>query len=200
MADTKVTLSQLKELCTKFSVKNFVADLPRMLNEAFTVLYNCITSFYNPDDNSIKCDKLNVTYVDATTIVAQNLRFKGSDGVIYNYNDIGTILSNIEKKLNSINNITKEQIDSLEMYPFQPWPLYADYYMIPPQNPEIGCKVLTNYGIRVYDVDNETNTEGWYDTKVTDGVMYICGENMNLYKRDEISTRWIDLGTYSNNK
>jgi hypothetical protein len=195
MADTKVTLSQLKELCTKFSVKNFVADLPRMLNEAFTVLYNCITSFYNPDDNSIKCSKLNVTYVVATTIVAQNLRFKGSDGVMYNYNDIGSILSRVEEKLKSIQSIPKEQIDSLEMYPFQPWPLYADYYnRAKTETPEIGCTVLTVNGIKVYDENNN-----WVPKKVTDGVMYICGENMNLYKRDEINERWIDLGKYSNN-
>lgn len=97
-----VTSSQLKDLCTKFSIKNFVADLPRMLNDAFTVLYDCITTFYNPDDNSIKCRKLDVTYIDATTVVAQNLRFKGSNGVIYNYNDIGKILSELEERVQNI--------------------------------------------------------------------------------------------------
>lgn len=197
-----MTESEVRSKCTKFSIKNFVADLPRMLNEAFGTICDCIFSFYDADNGDIHLKniaKLEASYIDATTVVAQNLRFKGSNGTMYNYNDIGTILEKIEKKINSINNISKDQIDSLGTYPFQPWPLFADYYMIKPTNPEAGCKVLTEFGLTVWDEDQETHEYNWFDTPVVDGVMYLCGSDLHIYKRDNTTNRWIDLGSYKNN-
>ena len=197
-----MTESEVRSKCTNFSIKNFVADLPRMLNEAFNTICNCIFSFYTADNGDIHLKniaKLEASYIDATTIVTQNLRFKGSDGVMYNYNDIGTILDKIEKKINSISNISKDQIDSLGTYPFQPWPLYADFYMIRPTNPEYGCKVLSDIGVTVWDEDPDTHEYDWIDTPVTNGVMYLCGSNLHIYQRDEELKRWIDLGSYKNN-
>lgn len=197
-----MTESEVRSKCTKFSIKNFVADLPRMLNEAFNTICDCIFSFYTADNGDIHLKniaKLEASYIDATTIVAQNLRFKGSDGVMYNYNDIGTILDKIEKNINSISNISKDQIDSLGTYPFQPWPLYADFYMDKPTNPEYGCKVLSDLGVAVWDEDPDTHEYDWVDTTVTDGVMYLCGSNLHIYQRDEERKRWIDLGSYKNN-
>ena len=197
-----MTESEVRSKCTKFSIKNFIADLPRMLNEAFNTICDCIFSFYTADNGDIHLKniaKLESSYIDATTIVAQNLRFKGSDGVMYNYNDIGTILDKIEKKINSISNISKDQIDSLGTYPFQPWPLYADFYMIRPTNPEYGCKVLSDIGVTVWDEDPDTHEYDWIDTPVTNGVMYLCGSDLHIYQRDEELKRWIDLGSYKNN-
>ena len=108
--------SEIRSKCTKFSIKNFIADLPRMLNDAFSTICDCIFGFYTSDNGDIHLKniaKLEASYIDATTVVAQNLRFKGSDGVMYNYNDIGTILGKIEKKMETINPITKDQIDEL---------------------------------------------------------------------------------------
>ena len=197
-----MTESEVRSKCTKFSIKNFVADLPRMLNEAFNTICDCIFSFYTADNGDIHLKniaKLEASYIDATTIVTQNLRFKGSDGVIYNYNDIGTILDKIEKKINSISNITKEQIQSLETYPFQPWPRYADLYMVRSTNPEHGCKVLSEFGITIWEEDPETHEYDWFDYPVTDGVIYLCKSNFHIYQRDEEAKRWIDLGSYKNN-
>ena len=197
-----MTESEVRSKCTKFSIKNFVADLPRMLNEAFSTICDCIFSFYDADNGDIHLKniaKIEASYIDATTVVAQNLRFKGSDGTMYNYNDIGSILEKIEKKINSITFIKKEQIDSLGTYPFQPWPLYADFYMNRPPNPEHGCKVLSEFGVTIWDEDPETHEYDWFDTPVTDGVMYLCASNLHIYQRDEETKRWMDLGSYKNN-
>ena len=197
-----MTESEVRSKCTNFSIKNFVADLPRMLNEAFNTICDCIFSFYTADNGNIHLKniaKLEASYIDATTIVAQNIRFKGSDGVMYNYNNIGSKLEQIENTLKSITCIKKDQIDSLGTYPFQPWPLYADFYMNRPEKPERGCKVLSDFGVTVWDENPDTNEYDWFDTPVTDGVMYLCASNLHIYQRDEESKRWIDLGNYKNN-
>ena len=193
-----MTESEVRSKCTKFSIKNFVADLPRMLNDAFGTICDCIFSFYDADNSDIHLKniaKLEASYIDATTVVAQNLRFKGSDGTIYNYNDIGSKLEQMEKTLNSITFIKKEQIDSLGLY-LQPWPLYADFYMIRPTSPEAGCKVLSEFGLTIWDEDPETHKYKWFDTSVEDGVTYLCGYDLHIYKRDNETSRWIDLGSY----
>lgn len=193
-----MTESEVRSKCTKFSIKNFVADLPRMLNEAFGTICDCIFSFYDADNSDIHLKniaKLEASYIDATTVVAQNLRFKGSDGTIYNYNDIGSKLEQMEKTLNSITFIKKEQIDSLGLY-LQPWPLYADFYMKRPTNPDAGCKVLSEFGLTIWDEDPEAHKYVWFDTPVEDGVTYLCGYDLHIYKRDNETSRWIDLGSY----
>lgn len=197
-----MTESEVRSKCTNFSIKNFVADLPRMLNEAFNTICDCIFSFYTADNGNIHLKniaKLEASYIDATTIVAQNLRFKGSDGVMYNYNNIGSKLEQMENTLNSITFIKKDQIDSLGTYPFQPWPLYADFYMNKPEKPEHGCKVLSDFGVTVCYENPDTHEYDWFDKPVTDGVMYLCASNLHIYQRDEESKRWIDLGNYKNN-
>lgn len=196
MAD--ITKEQLNGLKTKFSINNFLADLPRLLNEAFTTVVNSILGFYDPDSGILKCKKLEATYIDATTIVAQNLRFKGNNGTLYNFDDIASIIGNLEKKVDSIMHITKDQIDSLEMNPFQAWPLYADYYIDAPETPDEGCKVLIPDGIKIYLLDEQTSEGSWYTSPVADGVFYIVRENMHIYNYDKQKGTWRDLGFYGN--
>lgn len=194
--------SEIRSKCTKFSIKNFIADLPRMLNDAFSTICDCIFGFYTSDNGDIHLKniaKLEASYIDATTVVAQNLRFKGSDGVMYNYNDIGTILGKIEKKMETINPITKDQIDELGIYQFNPWPLYADEYMVKPETQTVGYKVLTEAGLSVLEKNDITSKYNWAEKYVQDGAVYLCGSNLHLYKRDESGKRWIDLGSYKNN-
>ena len=67
-----MTESEVRSKCTNFSIKNFVADLPRMLNEAFNTICDCIFSFYTADNGDIHLKniaKLEASYIDATTIV-----------------------------------------------------------------------------------------------------------------------------------
>lgn len=197
-----MTESEVRSKCTNFSIKNFVADLPRMLNEAFNTICDCIFSFYTADNGDIHLKniaKLEASYIDATTIVAQNIRFKGSDGVMYNYNNIGSKLEQIENTLKSITCIKKDQIDSLGIYPFQPWPLPADAYMIRPEKPSAGYKVLSSFGLTVWDKDPKTQEDNWLDFHVTDGVMYLCSSDFHIYQRDNDNKCWKDLGNYKNN-
>ena len=194
--------SEIRSKCTKFSIKNFIADLPRMLNDAFSTICDCIFGFYTSDNGDIHLKniaKLEASYIDATTVVTQNLRFKGSDGVMYNYNDIGAILGKIEKKMETINPITKDQIDELGIYQFNPWPLYADEYMVKPETQTVGYKVLTEAGLSVLEKNDITNKYNWTEKSVQDGAVYLCGSNLHLYNRDESGKRWIDLGSYKNN-
>lgn len=191
--------SEIRSKCTKFSIKNFIADLPKMLNDAFNAICDCIFSFYSADNGDIhlkNITKIEASYIDATTIVTQNLRFKGSDGVMYNYNDIGTILSNIEKKINSISSISKSQIDALDTAPFQSWPV-AEYYMTLPEDPEEGCRVLSISGLKIWDKNPDTQNYEWIDKNVNDGVKYLCVSNLHVYQRDEQESNWIDLGRYT---
>lgn len=111
---SSITNTELSKIKSAFSIKNFITDLPKMLNNVFTIIYKCITDFYDPDANKIKVNKLEAGYIDATTIVAQNLTFKGSNGELYNYNDIATILEELERKVNNILPITREQLDALD--------------------------------------------------------------------------------------
>ena len=102
-----------RKICTYFSVKNFISDLPRLLNEAMKLIYMCITKFYSIDEDKIKCNKADIDYINATTIVTQNLTFRGTNGTIYRYEDIVNRLSQMEDRLNTITNITREQIDRI---------------------------------------------------------------------------------------
>jgi len=111
---SSITLSEFEKIKNFFSIKNFIPDVPRMLNEVFTKIFTCITDFYDPDNNSISCNRLKVGYIDATTIVAQNLTFKGQNGELYNYNDIAKIIDDLTNKVNSIVPITQEQLDALD--------------------------------------------------------------------------------------
>jgi len=182
MSSTKVTKSELNDLKTKFSIRHFVADLPRLLNEAFGKIVNCITYFYDPDEEVIKANKAEITYIDATTIVAQNLKFKSENGQIYT----------LDQLADSVIALQGHTIEVLDIP--RKWPLYSDYYMNRPQNPSDGCKVLISTGVETYSSSNHT----WTSHTVDDGVIYLVASNMHIYQFDQ-GQGWMDLGTYPNN-
>ena len=114
MPSIKITRDELKSLSGKFSIKNFVADLPRMLNDAFKKIVECITDFYDPDNETLTAKRLDVTYIDATTIVAQNIKFKADNGQTFTLNDIANSISQVKEFMNGMTYITKDQIDELD--------------------------------------------------------------------------------------
>ena len=69
-----MTKSDFQKICSSFSIKDFVPDMPRRLNEAFTKVYNCIMDFYDPDTATITAQRGDIDYIVATTTVTQNLR------------------------------------------------------------------------------------------------------------------------------
>ena len=116
-----VTLNNLKDLCTKFSVRNFITDLPRMLNDAFMVIYNVITKFYDIDNDKIRATKGDIDYLTASTLVTNNLTFNSSTGEKFNYSELVSEISSLKEKIDNITYITKQQIDTLNasIYPTQ---------------------------------------------------------------------------------
>lgn len=193
MPSTKVTKSELNALSSKFSIKNFVADLPRLLNEAFSKIVNCITYFYDPDEEIIRARKAEVTYIDATTIVAQNLKFKADNGQIYTLDNIAEIISDLQNNRDSVTNITRSQIDALNVLPLQSWPLYADYYETTPSTPSDGCKVLVAGGVKVWS----SSSSSWTTNSVDDGTIYLVADTMHVYQYSD-GQGWMDLGSYPN--
>lgn len=96
MATKSETFAKIKNW---FSIKNFIPDLPRMLNEVLTVIHDQIAGFYFPDENKIKCNKVESGTVEATTVITQNLTFKGSKGELMNYEDLASRVAALERKL-----------------------------------------------------------------------------------------------------
>lgn len=105
-----MTTEDLNELKTKFSVKNFITELPNMLNNAFTTICNCITDFYVPEENKIRCTKAEIGTVESTTIVVQNLKLKGAN-TQFNYADIPNMLKRMQDKINEIVDDFNELVD-----------------------------------------------------------------------------------------
>lgn len=118
---SQITKQDLQELTTKFSIRNFLTDLPRMLNDAFTVIYKAFLSFYDPDSDTISSDKANIGYLKATTIVAKNLTFTNEVGEEIDYHDLISQIQTLKERVDRITNITKQQIDTLNaaIYPTQ---------------------------------------------------------------------------------
>lgn len=211
MADnSNVNKKELQDLGSKFSISNFLTDLPRMLNDAFGTVVKYILNFYDPDNHGLgtgskgPINKISATYIDATTVVAQNIRFKGKSGHVYDLEDVADLLAGFEDKMKQITFISKKQIDSLDINPIQGWPLYADSYISHPVNPIEGSVVLVNDGIEVYELvceeDEYGNTKEYYKwTKhgVVDQTIYLCGADMNLYQYQEIDEYWKVIGKYS---
>ena len=104
----------LSSLSTKFSISNFLSDLPRMLNDAFGAIVECIMSFYDPESKALKSERLETNYIEATTIVTQNIRFNSDNGVVYDLENIGNEIEDIKRKLNEFTPILKSQIDQLD--------------------------------------------------------------------------------------
>jgi len=211
MADnSNVNKKELQDLGSKFSISNFLTDLPRMLNDAFGTVVKYILNFYDPDNHNIgtgtkgAINKISATYIDATTIVAQNFRFKGKSGHVYELEDIADMIAEFEEKMKQITFISKKQIDSLAINPIQGWPLYAESYNVKPSNPQEGCVVLTSKGIEVFERfcekdenDNVTDIYKWTEHDVLDQTIYLCGADMNLYQYQAIDEYWKVIGKYS---
>lgn len=193
-----ISKETLQSLSKKFSINNFVADLPRMLNDAFNTVVSCILDFYNPDEQSVSLNKVKATYIDATTVTAQNMKFKGNDGELYNYKELLDKILVLENAISKITNITKEQIDALHVYPVQSWPLYADGIGTESSvtSPTEGYKLLLQNGGAN---GLATYTSGsWVETTVDDGAMYLCASDWHVYKYivSNSNGNWMDLGSY----
>lgn len=115
MPNTTSKIDSLNKLTSLLSVKNFITDIPRLINNAFGTIVNCILDFYNPDSKTINVNRINSTYVNATTVTATNLIIGTANGKV-NYADIAQRLNAIETRLNLIRAISKDEINDIYDY------------------------------------------------------------------------------------
>jgi len=116
MAEQERT-TKLKALGNSFSVKSFISDLPRLINNALSTIVNVLLSFYTPTSDSKgnihDINRLECTYIDAVTVNARNLIITTANGEKVNYADLATKISKLESDLSKIKAITKEQIQEI---------------------------------------------------------------------------------------
>jgi len=108
-----VTSTDLTENCTKFSINNFVSDLPRLLNKAFSTLIDCITQFYNPDKDKITCSNADIEYLTVTSLVANNLSLRDDAGAVYTLQGLADMVNELKEKVNNITAISQSEIDAV---------------------------------------------------------------------------------------
>ena len=126
------------------------------------------------------------------------MKFKGTDGELYNYTELLDRIILLENTVSKITNITKEQIDAIHTYPVQSWPLYADSIGTKASvtSPTEGYKLLLQEaspnGISTYTNGN------WVDETVSNGAMYLCASDWHVYKYTIVNENasWVDLGSY----
>lgn len=116
MAEQERT-TKLKALGNSFSVKSFIPDLPRLINNALSTIVNALLSFYTPTSDSKgnihDINRLECTYIDAVTVNARNLIITTENGEKVNYADLAKIISDLKSDLSKIKAITKKQIQQI---------------------------------------------------------------------------------------
>jgi len=108
--------TQLESLKHALSVKTFITDIPRIINNALALLVNTIFSFYTPTDAThgdiSNINRIDCTYLNATTVKARNLVISTDNGNM-DYSDIVRRLQLLEEKVERIQAIPKETIQSI---------------------------------------------------------------------------------------
>ena len=86
----------------KLSVKNFIGDLPRIINESLTAIENAFGKIYNEDTNTIGNNSSNVECKSVTARGNEN-----GNGIV-SYGDVKIILNNETISLVDLYNRVKE--------------------------------------------------------------------------------------------
>ena len=81
---------------TKLSVKNFIADLPRIINDNFNVIKKKFEDLFPENDKSIKLDAADISRINCNTIQANNV-YVTKDGKVITLEEY---ISDIIKKSN----------------------------------------------------------------------------------------------------
>lgn len=167
------TISDFKDLKNKFSIRNFITDLPRMLNEAFTVIYEVVTKFYDISNDKIKVNSADIDYLRATTIVSNNITFNSSTGETFNYANLTNEIDELKSRLDNITFITKKQLDTLNaaIYPTQTITINT---AVPVETRiKTGTIVCESYDESIVSYSNETKLL----TGVSEGFTYVSVSN-----------------------
>ena len=90
--------NDIDTLDTRFSMRMFIADLPRVLNEAFALIKKIINKIYDCTKDEIKVSSINTTTVKASTIITNSISLRdSSSGRTINYGEIDDMKNDIER-------------------------------------------------------------------------------------------------------
>lgn len=99
-----ITRKEIDNLDTRFSMRMFIADLPRVLNETFSLIKTIINKIYNADTNELKATSIDVGTVKASTIITNSIAFKSNiTGDTIKYDEIQEMKSAIERIKEELN-------------------------------------------------------------------------------------------------
>ena len=94
--------NDINTLDSRISMRMFIADLPRVLNEMFKVIKTVFNTIYDPDTNKLKADSAEIRTLRATTIISNNVAISSQDSTkTINYEQ----LEDISRRLTQIENI-----------------------------------------------------------------------------------------------
>jgi hypothetical protein len=75
----KVLQDNINTLDSRFNMRMFLADMPRVLNETFKVIKSALTKVYNAETDELQSTKVKTGTLQASTVIANNISFKGGD-------------------------------------------------------------------------------------------------------------------------
>lgn len=103
MAKSTALKSEINSLDTRLSVNMFLADIPKVVNNAFNVIKTALNSFYDAAQGKIFSDLAKFTRLEADTIITKNISLlngDSSDTITFDViNEVSERLTRIEKEL-----------------------------------------------------------------------------------------------------
>lgn len=97
-----ITRKEIDNLDTRFSMRMFIADLPRVLNETFSLIKTIINKIYNADINELKAKSIDVETVKTRAIITNSIAFRSNEDTI-TYGEIQEMKSAIERIKEELN-------------------------------------------------------------------------------------------------
>ncbi len=92
----------IDSLDNRFSMRMFIADLPRVLNETFSLIKTIINKIYNAETNELKAKSIDVETVKARAIITNSIAFRSNEDTI-TYGEIQEMKSAIERIKEELN-------------------------------------------------------------------------------------------------
>lgn len=100
---SKISQNEINSLDERFSIGMFLADLPRVLNNAFGVVKRAL-NFYDATKDKIETDNAKFSRLESTTIITKNLSLQNNgENDTITYDTIANILDRLEKLEGKVN-------------------------------------------------------------------------------------------------
>jgi hypothetical protein len=95
--------NDIDSLDNRFSINMFLTDLPRVLNNTFSVLKKALNKFYDPTQNKLTSDIGKFTRVESNSIITRNLSLLNENGTdTISYDTIAELLKRVEELENKL--------------------------------------------------------------------------------------------------